>query len=106
MRVPVIRKNITFTPDSKRVVARYFINGDQRTQKMVSRIMMLNEKQVIDTLEHTLREFARRHRNISSIFFRHCEKIRSIIEGMQINYEVLSQERKCLSVPTVQWSMQ
>ena len=96
MRVPVIRKNIIFTPDSRRVVARYFMNGDQRTQKMVSHIMMLNEKQVIDTLEHTLREFARRHRNISSIFFRHCEKIRCIIEGMQINYDGLSQERKML----------
>jgi predicted GH43/DUF377 family glycosyl hydrolase len=72
------------------------MNGDQRTQKMVSHIMMLNEKQVIDTLEHTLREFARRHRNISSIFFRHCEKIRCIIEGMQINYDGLSQERKML----------
>ncbi|SHM20721.1 glycoside hydrolase family 130 protein [Flavobacterium xinjiangense] len=96
MRVPVIRKNIIFTPDSKRVVARYFMNGDQRTQQMVSRIMMLDEKQVIDTLEHTLREFARRHRNISSIFFKHCEKIRSIIEGMQIDYDGLSQERKML----------
>ncbi len=96
MRVPVIRKNITFTPDSKRVVARYFMNGDQRTQQMVSRIMMLDEKQVIDTLEHTLREFARRHRNISSIFFKHCEKIKSIIEGMQIDYDGLSQERKML----------
>jgi predicted GH43/DUF377 family glycosyl hydrolase len=72
------------------------MNGDQRTQKMVSHIMMLNEKQVIDNLEHTLREFARRHRNISSIFFRHCEKIRCIIEGMQINYDGLSQERKML----------
>lgn len=96
MRVPVIRKNITFTPDSRRVVARYFMNGNQRTQKMVSHIMMLEEKQVIDTLEHTLREFARRHRNISSIFFKHCEKIRGIIEGMQINYDGLSQERKML----------
>lgn len=96
MRVPVIRKNIIFTPDSKRVVARYFMNGDQRTQQMVSRIMMLDEKQVIDTLEHTLREFARRHRNISSTFFKHCEKISSIIEGMQINYEGLSHERKML----------
>ncbi|MFE3870489.1 glycoside hydrolase family 130 protein [Flavobacterium sp. ZS1P70] len=96
MRVPVIRKNIIFTPDSKRVVARYFMNGEQRTQQMVSRIMMLDEKQVIDTLEHTLREFARRHRNISSIFFKHCEKIRSIIEGMQIDYDGLSQERKML----------
>lgn len=96
MRVPVIRKNIIFTPDSRRVVARYFMNGDQRTQKMVSHIMMLDEKQVIDTLENTLREFARRHRNISNIFFRHCEKIRDIIEGMQINYDGLSLERKML----------
>lgn len=96
MRVSVIRKNVIFSPDSKRVVARYFINGDQRTKKMVSHIMMLDEKQVVDTLEHTLREFARRHRNISSTFFRHCEKIRGIIEGMQINYDGLSAERKML----------
>jgi hypothetical protein len=32
MRVPVIRKNVKFTPDSSRIVARYFMNGDQRTQ--------------------------------------------------------------------------
>ncbi|MFV5695950.1 glycoside hydrolase family 130 protein [Flavobacterium sp. LB3P122] len=96
MRVSVIRKNVIFSPDSKRVVARYFINGDKRTQKMVSHIMMLDEKQVVETLEHTLREFARRHRNISSTFFRHCEKIRGIIEGMQINYDGLSAERKML----------
>lgn len=96
MRVPVIRKNFVFAPDTRRVVARYFMNGDQRTQKMVSRIMMLDEKQVISTLEQTLREFARRHRNISSIFFKHCEKIRGLIEGIHINYDNLSEERKML----------
>ena len=96
MRVPVIRKKIIFTPDSSRVVARYFMNGDERTQKMVSHIMILDEKQVIDTLENTLREFARRHRNISQIFFKHCEKIKGLIEGMQINYDSLSDERKML----------
>ncbi|WKL48779.1 glycoside hydrolase family 130 protein [Flavobacterium pectinovorum] len=96
MRVPIIRKNIKFTPDSKRVVARYFMNGEERTQQMVSRIMLLDEKQVLQTLEQTLREFARRHRNISSIFFKHCEKIRYIIEGMQIDYEALSLDRKML----------
>lgn len=96
MRVPVIRKNTVFYPDAKRVVARYFMNGDERTQNMVSRIMMLDEKQVALSLEHTLREFARRHRNISKIFFSHCEKIRGIIEGMQINYNELTDERKML----------
>jgi len=96
MRVSVTRKNIRFTPDSSRVVARYFMNGDQRTQKMVSRIMTLDEKQVIYALEHTLREFASRHRNISRIFYKHCENIQGIIEGMQINYAGLSDERKML----------
>ncbi|HEY4618889.1 MAG TPA: glycoside hydrolase family 130 protein [Flavobacterium sp.] len=96
MRVSVTRKNVKFTPDSSRIVARYFMNGEQRTQKMISHIITLDEKQVIDTLEQTLREFARRHRNISSIFYRHCEKIRGIIEEMQINCDSLSDERKML----------
>ncbi|KFF13780.1 glycoside hydrolase family 130 protein [Flavobacterium hydatis] len=96
MRVPVIRKDIRFTPDSKRVVARYFMNGDERTIQMIARIMTLDEKQVVDTLEHTLREFARRHRNISSIFLKHCGKIRGIIENMQIDYEAMTLERKML----------
>ncbi|RED26818.1 putative GH43/DUF377 family glycosyl hydrolase [Flavobacterium cutihirudinis] len=96
MRVSVVRKNIKFTPDSRRVVARYFMNGDERTQQMVGRIMTLNEKQVSETLEQTLREFARRHRNISAIFFRHCEIIRPLIEAMQINYEELTLNRKML----------
>lgn len=58
--------------------------------------MQLDEKQVVHALEHTLREFASRHRNISRIFFRHCENIQGIIEGMQINYAGLSDERKML----------
>jgi len=96
MRVPIIRKNIKFTPDSKRVVARYFMNGEERTQQMIGRIMTLDDHQVLQTLEQTLREFARRHRNISSIFIKHCEKVRPIIEAMQIDYEALSNDRKLL----------
>ena len=75
MRVSVIRKDVKFIPDSSRVVARYFKNSDQRTQIMVSRVMALDEKQVALTLEHTLREFANRHRNISRVFYNHCATI-------------------------------
>ncbi|SDH33204.1 Predicted glycosyl hydrolase, GH43/DUF377 family [Flavobacterium omnivorum] len=108
MRVPVIRKNIKFLPDCSRVVARYFMNGDSRTQKMVSHIIVLSEKQVQETLEHILRQFARRHRNISQTFFRHCEKIRGLIEAMQINYDQLSDERKMLigSYCTMEYSIE
>lgn len=96
MRVSFIRKNVRFYPDSSRVVARYFMNGEQRTQKMVSRIIGLDEKQVNVALEHTLREFAGRHRNISRIFFKHCANIQGIIEGMEIDYGAMSEERKML----------
>jgi predicted GH43/DUF377 family glycosyl hydrolase len=96
MRVSVIRKNVKFIPDSSRIVARYFMSGDLRTQNMLSHVMTLDENQVIHTLEQTLRQFARRHRNISSIFYKHCENIKGIIEGMQINYDGLSDERKML----------
>jgi predicted GH43/DUF377 family glycosyl hydrolase len=96
MRVSVIRKNVTFTPDSSRVVARYFMNGEQRTKKMVGRIMLMDNLQVTQTLQQILREFSRRHRNISRTFFNHCERIKGIIEGMQIDYSSLSDERKML----------
>jgi len=96
MRVSVTRKNVKFNPDSSRVVARYFMNGDQRTQKLLGRIMSLDENEVFMSLEHTLREFASRHRNISRVFYKHCENVRGIIEGMQINYSGLSEERKML----------
>ncbi|SHG30739.1 Predicted glycosyl hydrolase, GH43/DUF377 family [Flavobacterium micromati] len=108
MQVPIIRKNVVFTPDSKRVVTRYFMNGKQRTQKMVSHIMTLDEKKVKSTLEQTLREFARRHRNITKVFYKHCEKIRGIIEDMQIDYANLSDERKMLigSYCTMEYSIE
>lgn len=96
MRVSVIRKNLKFAPDSSRVVARYFMNGESRTQKMVARIMTLDENQVSVNLEHTLREFAGRHRNISRVFSKHCANIQDVIESMKIDFSELSDDRKLL----------
>ncbi|PRX46816.1 glycoside hydrolase family 130 protein [Salegentibacter salegens] len=96
MRVSVERKGIKFMPDSSRVVVRFFMNGDQRTQNLVTRILAMSDFQVTQTLEQTLREFSRRHRNISKIFIKHCSNIRHIIEAMQVNYAELSEERKLL----------
>jgi hypothetical protein len=96
MRVSVVRKDLKFVPDSSRVVARYFMNGETRTQKMVARIMTLDENQVSLNLEHTLREFAGRHRNISRVFSKHCANIQDLIERMEIDFSALSDDRKML----------
>ena len=96
MRVSIERKNIKFMPDSSRVVARFFMNGDQRTKDLVARIVAMSDFQVNQTLEQTLREFSTRHRNISQVFFKNCFKIQNIIEEMKVNYGDLSEERKLL----------
>jgi predicted GH43/DUF377 family glycosyl hydrolase len=108
MKVCVTRKNVKFLPDSSRVVARYFMSGEERTKELIGRILVMSSQQVNHTLEQINREFARRHRNISSLFYRHCGNVRSIIEEMQINYEELSEERKMLigSYLTMEYSIE
>ncbi|MDR7127762.1 putative GH43/DUF377 family glycosyl hydrolase [Algoriphagus sp. 4150] len=108
MRVSVQRKSVNFLPDSSRVVARYFINGDLRTRNLLSRIFLLTETQVNQALEQTLREFASRHRNISRLFYKHCENIRGIIESMGITYNSLSNEQRMLigSYCTMEFSLE
>ncbi|GHA34055.1 glycosidase [Salinimicrobium marinum] len=108
MRVSITRKDFTFFPDASRVVARFFNNGDHRTKALVNRILLMTEDQVSRTLEQTLREFASRHRNVSRLFFKHCDNIRGIIEEMEIDYNDLSDERKMLigSYNTMEYSLE
>ncbi len=96
MKVTVVRKDLKFLPDSSRVVARYFMSGEDRTKDLIARLLLMSDLDVTTTLEQINREFARRHRNISTIFHKHFEKTRSVIEDMQINEADLSDERKML----------
>lgn len=108
MRVSVSRKSVRFVPDSSRVIARYFMNGDDRTRNMITRVMAMNDIQVSFVLEQTLRDFASRHRNITRVFLRHCANIQHIIEGMELDYQSLSEERKMLigSYCTMEYSIE
>jgi len=108
MSISVIRKDFTFLPDSSRVLARFFMSGSARTIQLLGRLQTMDDKLVTLTLEHTLREFAHRHRNISRIFFRHCALIRPGLEEMGIDYNTLSDERKMLigSYLTMEYSLE
>jgi predicted GH43/DUF377 family glycosyl hydrolase len=108
MKVSVTRKDVKFMPDSSRVVARYFNSGEQRTKELVGRILVMSNQDVTHTLEQINRGFARRHRNISSIFYKHYEYIKPIITEMQINEADLPEERKLLigSYLTMEYSIE
>lgn len=108
MKVTVTRKSTRFSPDSSRVVTRYFMNGKERTEELVGRIMTMTKQQVDLTLEQIFRGFARRHRNISATFMKHFENIRGLIEGMHIDVALLSDEQKMLigSYLTMEYSIE
>lgn len=108
MRVPVTRKELKFLPDSSRVIARYFMNGEGATKDMLALVFSLSESEVYTALEQTLNQFASRHRNITKLFNRDCENIRGIIEQMQINFDDISTERKMLigSYLTLEYSLE
>lgn len=108
MPVPVIRKNLYFKPDSSRVVARFFNNGDNRTINLVHRIMTLNEENVKHELEIIFNEFRGRHRNITEIYLKHANNYKNLIDSIGINFEELSLERRLLigSYSTLEYSLE
>lgn len=96
MRVPVIRKKVNFLPDSSRVIARYFMNGDAATKDMLALVFAMSEHEVQTALDQTLREFAYRHRNITQLFKKHFNNARHLVEQMPIVFDKISNARKLL----------
>jgi predicted GH43/DUF377 family glycosyl hydrolase len=96
MAITVQRKSLTFTPDSKRVVARLFNNGDDRTTKLLHRILELSEEEVHAELASIYKEFKDRHRDLKEIFSRHCANYEALINHIGIGYTNLTTEQKLL----------
>lgn len=108
MHVSVYRKDVKFSPDSSRIVARFFDNGEKRTTELIKRIHSLDETEVNRELERTLREFAGRHRNISQIFLGHFKNHRALIREMKLDEDSFSPEKKLLlgSYATMEYSIE
>ena len=108
MQVTVKRHNLYFKPDSSRVVARFFNNGDARTTNLVHRIMNLNETEIHTELQNTLKGFTDRHRNILDIFLQHANNYKNLINHIGIDYESLTLDTKLLigSYSTMEYSLE
>lgn len=75
MRIPVNRKDIKIMPDTKRVIARFFYNGEERALQILNNVNQLSDKEIFDLISPLLQEFSKRHRNISKIFNKNAEKL-------------------------------
>ena len=82
MSTTVKRSNIYFNPDSARIIARFFFPGpESRVISIVEKLLKMPEKMAGLVLNQTLREFSSRHRNISSVYTRHYERVCDIMRG-------------------------
>ena len=96
LRIHIERKQIRVNPDTKRVIARFFFNGEQRARELITRVMSLDEDEVFGIVSPLLQEFSKRHRNITKILYRHCNKVKGIIESQGIDHSDLTHWRKLL----------
>lgn len=96
MRLPITRKNITISPDPKRVIARFFYNGEERAREILNHVMALSEPEVYDLISPILQEFSKRHRNITNILNRHADKLMDEVPALRQLITETSSFRKLL----------
>jgi len=96
MRIPTERHAIKVNPDTKRVIARYFFNGEHRAKDVIRRVMDFSEDEVFSIVSPLLQEFSQRHRNITKILYRNCNRVRGYIEALEMDFEELTHWRKLL----------
>jgi predicted GH43/DUF377 family glycosyl hydrolase len=96
MRLPVERKPVKIYPDPTRVIARFFFYGEGRGTEIIKKVMNLTEQEVASIVLPLLQEYSKRHRKITNVFTRHCEKLRKLISEMGIDMSSMSQYRKLL----------
>lgn len=108
MGIKVQRQPLKFTPDAKRVVTRFFNNGEVRTKQLILKILEFSDEKVTRELEKTLREFKGRHRNLKKIFKIHCRNFKDLFDHMGIPMEDLTENQKMLigAYSTMEYSME
>ena len=96
MRLSIERSAVKVYPDPKRVIARFFFTQDERSKELISRVMELSDAEVFSIISPILQEYSKRHRNITRILNRHCEKVKRLIVDLGIDFDHIQPFRKLL----------
>src|ERR1700761_3740386 len=96
MRLSIERKPVRVNPDPKRVIARFFFNGNDRAKEVIERVMKVDEDTAFGIVSPILQEYSKRHRNITRVLSRHCSKLKPLFAELNIDYDTLTVYRKLL----------
>lgn len=96
MRIPIERVPVKVYPDSKRVIARFFFNGEERAKEIIQRVMAIDEDEIFGIVSPILQEYSKRHRNITKLLHRHCNKLKYLFDQLNIDYDEVKPYRRLL----------
>jgi len=108
MQVCVTRKDVKFSSDSSRVIARFLYTNDERSLDIIRKVLAMSDEDANITLSQVLRGYSKRHRNISVIFEKNFNKLNPLIKNLGIVPGKLDQSRKVLigSYFTMEYSIE
>ncbi len=96
MRLSIIRKPIRINPDPKRVIARFFFNGNDRAKEVIQRVMDISEDVAFGIVSPLLQEYSKRHRNITRALNRNCTRLMPLFKELDIDFDSITVYRKLL----------
>lgn len=96
MRLVIERSPVKVYPDPKRVIARFFFSQDERAKELIQRVMLLSEDEVFGIISPILQEYSKRHRNITKVLNRHCDKVKGLFIEIGIDFDEMKLFRKLL----------
>jgi len=108
MRITINRRKDRIYPDSKKVITRFFDHSEIKAKSIIQKILDMSEIEAETSLNRVLREFAKRHRNITMIFLINFTKANRYIDELAGNHEQISVTKKHLigSFFTMEYSIE
>ena len=96
MRLSLERTAVKVYPDMKRVIARFFFNGQERAWHIIGRVMAMSEAEVFGTISPILQEYSKRHRNITRVLSRNCGRLQDLFPALGLDFDKIEPYRKLL----------
>ena len=108
MQVSVERKDLSFLPDSSRVIARFLFTGDERATRTIRSVLDMSVDDASTALKRVLRDYSVRHRNISRVFKKHFSRVAHLVEQTGVDPESLDTSQRLLigSYFTMEYSIE
>ena len=97
MSITVTRLPNRFYPDPKRVITRFLCHEDDNTKRsLIQKVLNAPPLEIESTINHVLREYSKRHRNITKIFENHFNQVQDVLKDLDINPQALTYKTKLL----------